>query len=130
LPSFIPKVVEQLSVNLKRIHGLGVKKVAVAGLQPLGCLPRSTVTSSFRQCNGTVNSLVNFHNLLLKQAVAQLNNETKDSTFVILDLYASYTSVIDNKGDSTYISFNFYAFDLVNLRYIAFFFGTSRFCVN
>ncbi|XP_062165638.1 GDSL esterase/lipase At5g03610-like [Alnus glutinosa] len=98
LPSFISKVVEQLSVNLKRIHGLGVKKVAVAGLQPLGCLPGNTATSSFRQCNGTVNSLVNFHNLLLKQAVAQLNNETKDSTFVILDLYAPFMSVIDNKG--------------------------------
>jgi hypothetical protein len=56
---------------------------------------------------------VNFHNLLLKQAVAQLNNETKDSTFVILDLYAPFMSVIDNKGMWFYISFNFYTFLLI-----------------
>ncbi|XP_062166553.1 GDSL esterase/lipase At5g03610-like [Alnus glutinosa] len=98
IQSFIPKVVKQLSVNLKRIHGLGVKKVAVAGLPPVGCLPAFTATSSFRQCNATMNLLVISHNHLLKQAVAQLNNETKDSTFIILDLYASFTSVIDNNG--------------------------------
>ncbi|KAE8098526.1 hypothetical protein FH972_016581 [Carpinus fangiana] len=100
LQSFINSVVNQLTVNLKVIHGLGVKKVAVTALQPLGCLPQSTATSSFRQCNGSQNSFVNVHNLLLKQVVAKLNNETKDdSAFVILDLYASFMSVFENKGD-------------------------------
>ena len=91
----------QLKVNLKRIHGLGVKKIAVTALQPLGCLPRSTIKSSFQQCNGTENSLVSFHNLLLQQAVAKLNNDTKVSTFVILNLYDSFMSVLKNKGDQT-----------------------------
>ncbi|XP_050243531.1 GDSL esterase/lipase At5g03610-like isoform X3 [Quercus robur] len=100
-PSFITSVVKQLKVNLKRIHGLGVKKIAVTALQPLGCLPRSTIKSSFQQCNGTENSLVSFHNLLLQQAVAKLNNETKVSTFVILNLYDSFMSVLKNKGDQT-----------------------------
>ncbi|XP_059428152.1 GDSL esterase/lipase At5g03610-like [Corylus avellana] len=98
IQSFILKVVKQLAVNLKRIHGLGVKKVAVTALQPLGCLPRSTAMASFRQCNGTVNLLVNYHNLLLEKAVATLNNETNDSPFLILDLYASFMFVIENKG--------------------------------
>ncbi|KAJ6876877.1 GDSL esterase/lipase [Populus alba x Populus x berolinensis] len=71
---------------MKRSHGMGVNKVVVTALQPLGCLPRSTFTSSFQQCNGTENELVGFHNLLLQQAVTKLNNETKDSTFAILDL--------------------------------------------
>ena len=92
------KVVKQLAVNLKRIHGLGVKKVAVAALQPLGCLPGSTAMASFRQCNGTVNLLVNYHNLLLEKAVAKLNNGTNDSPFLILDLYASFMFVFDNNG--------------------------------
>ncbi|PON83145.1 Lipase [Trema orientale] len=97
---FITSVVNQLYVNLKRIHDLGVKKIAVTALEPLGCLPSSTAVSSFRQCNGTQNSLVSFHNLLLQQAVAKLNNETsKDSTFLILDLYSSFMSVFKNKGD-------------------------------
>ena len=92
-------MVDQLKVNLKRIHGLGVKKIAVTALEPLGCLPSSTAISSFQRCNGTENSLVNFHNLLLQQAVAKLNKETKASTFVILDLYDSFMTVLKNKGD-------------------------------
>ncbi|GAV66088.1 Lipase_GDSL domain-containing protein [Cephalotus follicularis] len=96
--SFITQVVNQLALNLKRIHGLGVKKLAVAALQPLGCLPSSTVLSSYQKCNETQNQLVSLHNLLLQQAVAKFNNETKDSTFVILDLYDAFINVINNKG--------------------------------
>ncbi|XP_048322097.2 GDSL esterase/lipase At5g03610-like [Ziziphus jujuba] len=98
-PSFITSVVNQLYLNLKRIHSLGVNKIAVTALEPLGCLPRSTAITSFQQCNGTENTLVNLHNALLQQAVAKLNNETKDSAFLILDLYASFMTVFKNKGD-------------------------------
>ncbi|KAG6638044.1 hypothetical protein CIPAW_10G007700 [Carya illinoinensis] len=49
LQSFITTVVNQLAINLKRIHGLGVKKIAVTGIVPFGCLPIFTGTSSFQQ---------------------------------------------------------------------------------
>uniref|UniRef100_A0A6N2MF32 SGNH hydrolase-type esterase domain-containing protein n=1 Tax=Salix viminalis TaxID=40686 RepID=A0A6N2MF32_SALVM len=76
------------------------QKVGFTALQPLGCLPRSTFTSSFQQCNGTENELVSFHNLLLQQAVIKLNNDTKkDSTFAILDLYDAFMAVFKNKGE-------------------------------
>ncbi|KAL6988385.1 hypothetical protein U1Q18_014136 [Sarracenia purpurea var. burkii] len=101
LPSFIPLVVNQLALNLKRIQGLGVGKVVVTALQPLGCLPRSTAVNSFQQCNTSENMAVNLHNFLLQQAVAKLNNESSNdsSAFVILDLYSSFISVLKNKGD-------------------------------
>ncbi|KAK9170440.1 hypothetical protein Syun_002580 [Stephania yunnanensis] len=95
LPGFIVSVVNQLALNLKRIHDLGVKKVAVIGLQPLGCLPRSTASSSYQRCNGTENMAVGFHNSLLKEAVAKLNTESKSSAFVILDLYKAFTTVFN-----------------------------------
>ncbi|KAK4833494.1 hypothetical protein QYF36_006014 [Acer negundo] len=100
-PSFITQVMNQLVLNLKMIQELGLKKVAVTALQPLGCLPFSTAASSFQQCNGTENALVNLHNLLLQQAVAKLNNETTNdhSTFVVLDLYTAFMTVFTNKGD-------------------------------
>ncbi|XP_042940326.1 GDSL esterase/lipase At5g03610-like isoform X3 [Carya illinoinensis] len=95
----ITAVVNQLAINLRRIHGMGVKKIVVNALQPLGCAPSNTAKSSFQQCNETENSLVVFHNLLLQQAVTKLNSEAKDSNpFVILDLYDSFLSVIKNKG--------------------------------
>ncbi|KAJ4705179.1 GDSL esterase/lipase [Melia azedarach] len=98
---FITQVVNQLTLNLKRIHGLGVKKIVVPTLQPLGCLPRSASKLSFRQCNATENSLTGFHNVLLQQAVAKLNSETKDSAFAILDLYSAFMSVFNNKAHQT-----------------------------
>ncbi|XP_042510508.1 GDSL esterase/lipase At5g03610-like [Macadamia integrifolia] len=89
---FIASVVNQLVLNLKRIHDLGVKKIAVTALEPLGCLPQNTVMASYLQCNGSLNMAVNLHNVLLRQAVAKLNNETKDSAFHILDLYDAFMS--------------------------------------
>ncbi|XP_016512289.1 GDSL esterase/lipase At5g03610 isoform X2 [Nicotiana tabacum] len=97
-PAFITSVVNQVVVNMRRVNGLGAKKIAVTALEPLGCLPQSTVLNSFQQCNATENTAVDFHNALLQQAVAKLNNETKDSTFVILDLFSSFTTVLERKG--------------------------------
>lgn len=43
---------------------------------------------------------VSFHNLLLNQAVTKLRNETgRDSSYVFLDLYSSFTTVLQNKGE-------------------------------
>jgi predicted nucleotide-binding protein (sugar kinase/HSP70/actin superfamily) len=91
-------VVNQLTFNLKRVYDLGVKKVVVTSLTPMGCLPGNTVRSLFQTCIEEVNQLVGHHNLLLQQGVAKLNTETKKS-LMILDLYASFQSVLQNKGD-------------------------------
>ncbi|XP_022862678.1 GDSL esterase/lipase At5g03610-like isoform X2 [Olea europaea var. sylvestris] len=99
LTSFMSKVIDQLAVNLKRVHGLGARKIVVTSLQPLGCLPRSTRMLSFQKCNETENIAVNYHNLLLQQAVVKLNNETRNCAIFIVDLYSSFTSVIQHKRD-------------------------------
>ncbi|CAF1935709.1 unnamed protein product [Brassica napus] len=100
-PGFIKQVVDQTEVNLRRIHKLGVKKIAIASLQPLGCLPSKTTSSSFKHCNASDNALVKLHNILLRRAVAKLNNVTKPSTFVILDLYKAFLTVLKNKRAKT-----------------------------
>ncbi|KAF8085930.1 hypothetical protein N665_0642s0026 [Sinapis alba] len=98
LRGFIKQVVDQTEVNLRRIHKLGVKKIAIASLQPLGCLPRKTTSTSFKQyCNASDNAFVSLHNTLLHRAVAKLNNETNPSTFVILDIHNAFLTVIKNK---------------------------------
>ncbi|KAE9619606.1 hypothetical protein Lal_00038142 [Lupinus albus] len=94
-PSFITSVVNQITTNLIRIQKLGVKKIIVDGLQPLGCLPQTTVSSSFQQCNSTFNNLVLFHNDLLNQSVTKLNQENNNS-IQILDLYDSFMSVLND----------------------------------
>ncbi|CAA7060020.1 unnamed protein product [Microthlaspi erraticum] len=96
-PGFIKQVIDQTEVNLRRIHKLGVKKIAMASLQPLGCLPSNTGFTSFQRCNASDNAYVILHNTLLHKAVAKLNNETKPSTFVILDLYKAFLTVLVSK---------------------------------
>ncbi|KAI8563078.1 hypothetical protein RHMOL_Rhmol03G0085400 [Rhododendron molle] len=97
-PAFVARVVNQTAVNLKRIHDMGVRKVAVAAIEPLGCLPQVTFVSSFQTCNETSNSLAILHNELLQQAVAELNSECKDSgAFIVLDLYDAFYSVLNHK---------------------------------
>lgn len=101
LPSFITQVVTQLVMNIKRIKALGVRKVAVSGLQPLGCIPQITYSNSYTQCNSTFNELVTYHNQLLRSAVDKFNNETGSSSLVIIDLYSAFSTVI---GNSTFES--------------------------
>ncbi|KAM5559527.1 hypothetical protein ABKV19_020938 [Rosa sericea] len=96
--SFSTSIVNQVTTSLKRIHDLGVKKILVTALEPVGCRPTSTAVFSYKKCNDTRNSLSRSHNLLLQQAVAKLNNQTKSSCFVILDLYTSFMSAFKNKG--------------------------------
>ncbi|KAI4370186.1 hypothetical protein MLD38_018560 [Melastoma candidum] len=103
LPAYITKAVAQLVVNIKRIHDLGVKKVAVAGLQPLGCLPQITYTAGFQKCNGTINALVLFHNRLLWTAVAALNIHTEDSSaFIPVDLYDAFLLAFKGKSGTMF----------------------------
>lgn len=83
---------------MKRVNNLGAKRIAVTSLEPLGCLPQSTILNSFQQCNATYNIAVDFHNSLLQQAVEILNNETIGSTFMILDLFSSFNNVLERKG--------------------------------
>ncbi|XP_031383594.1 GDSL esterase/lipase At5g03610-like [Punica granatum] len=87
----------QLKADLKRIHDLGVKKVAVATLQPVGCLPTVTVSNDYKKCNDSIEMLVSFHNYYVTTAVADLNNQTNsNSSFVVLDLHNGFMSVLTN----------------------------------
>ncbi|ERN13089.1 GDSL esterase/lipase At5g03610 [Amborella trichopoda] len=95
LQPFIIAVVKQLSLNLQRLQGLGVKKIAVTTMEPLGCLPSSTQVLSYKQCNETQNAATSFHNLLLEQEVQNLNKEANNSSnIVIFDLFNSFNSVL------------------------------------
>jgi phospholipase/lecithinase/hemolysin len=101
LPSFIESVINQTITNLIDIKGLGVKKVIISNLQPVGCLPQTTASSSFKQCNETTNNLLAlYHNTLLTQAVTKLNQQNKDHhssiPFLVLNLYDSFMSVLNH----------------------------------
>ncbi|XP_027171788.1 GDSL esterase/lipase At5g03610-like [Coffea eugenioides] len=97
--TFIPGVVQKLAAILKRISDLGVKRIAVGSLPPLGCVPVITISSGFKQCNYTANMASILHNSILADSVAQLNNESLSTQFEILDLDAAFTTIIQHVQD-------------------------------
>nr|XP_027124408.1 GDSL esterase/lipase At5g03610-like [Coffea arabica] len=97
--TFIPGVVQKLVAILKRISELGVKRIALGSLPPIGCVPVITISSGFKQCNDTANMASILHNSILADSVAQLNNESLSTQFEILDLDAAFTAIIQHVQD-------------------------------
>ncbi|CAN6438815.1 unnamed protein product [Victoria cruziana] len=95
LKGFVEEVVNQTAVNLKRILGLGVPKVAMMGMQPLGCLPIRTAATSYKSCDAMSDAAVAYHNGLLQKAVESISATlSPPSAIAILDLYSSFNSTL------------------------------------
>ncbi|KAM7532284.1 hypothetical protein LguiB_035694 [Lonicera macranthoides] len=99
LGDFSKLVIKQLELNLKRIQEIGVKKIGVTSMEPLGCLPQFTASTSYQNCSESENSVAEFHNEMLEQSLDKLNNITTGG-FVKLDLYKAFMSALNPSGDS------------------------------
>ncbi|KAL6989380.1 hypothetical protein U1Q18_015130 [Sarracenia purpurea var. burkii] len=97
LPGLASSLIKQLVVNLQRIHDLGVPKIGVLAIEPLGCLPRFT-TPSLLRCNRSLDLVAKSHNLMLWRAVKKLRKENKGAVFVILNLYRAFITALDRSG--------------------------------
>ncbi|KAJ7974919.1 GDSL esterase/lipase [Quillaja saponaria] len=103
LPTFTASLVNQLSLNLKRIQSLGVKKIAVTGLEPLGCLPQVSVASIFQNCiEPSLNLIFKTLNQMLLQAMQNLTREISEGTvFMMLDPNGAFMTAIKNLRNLT-----------------------------
>ncbi|XP_050384836.1 GDSL esterase/lipase At5g03610-like isoform X2 [Argentina anserina] len=101
LPAVSISIVNQLVVNIKRINDLGVPRILVTSIAPMGCLPAVTsILSSYQNCSESLNAASRFHNQILHQKVEELKNHTtRRSTIVILDLYNGFLSAIQQHHD-------------------------------
>ncbi|XP_068659671.1 GDSL esterase/lipase At5g03610-like [Aristolochia californica] len=96
--TFVASVINQLALNLKQIQEIGVKKIAVTAIEPVGCLPDATIVSSYQKCNESMNGISIFHNLLLQKAVEGINNSSKnESTIALIDLYSAFMFAFRNQ---------------------------------
>ncbi|KAL5974630.1 hypothetical protein ACLOJK_031300 [Asimina triloba] len=97
-PIFVGSVVREIAANIKRLSDLGFRRIAVNGLQPIGCLPDATRSSGYKNCNATSNRLATLHNGLLRLSVKQLNGNENGSRIVIFDLFDAFNSILKNPG--------------------------------
>ncbi|XP_031499325.1 GDSL esterase/lipase At5g03610-like [Nymphaea colorata] len=95
LKGFVESVVNRTAANIQRIVQMGVRKVAVVALQPVGCLPTNTLRTSYTACDDASNRYVGFHNAALRAAVDAINARLgRPSQVAILDLYGAFLSAL------------------------------------
>ncbi|KAH7663446.1 GDSL lipase/esterase protein [Dioscorea alata] len=95
ISTFMNSLMSQLKVDLKRIHDLGVRKVVVTNLHPLGCTPMIARVSNYSSCNSTINLAVQQHNQKLDAIVKELLIETRSyDTFMSLDVHGAFWSIL------------------------------------
>jgi len=73
---------------------LGINKVAIGLLEPIGCLPHITVVTFHLSCVGLLNLASEYHNKVLLQTVLELNQQVGKPVYVTLDLYNAFLSTI------------------------------------
>jgi len=94
LPNIAPKVIGQLVPDIKRIQDMGMPKIALATLIPLGCTPTYIKTSPKKSCDEEINKIIESYNQKLKEAVKELKNVE------IIDVYGAMTSVLNQPAES------------------------------
>lgn len=92
LVNLTSSIVSQLLIDLKRLESLGIQKIGVTALEPLGCLPPFTASSSHQNCSEALNLVSGFHNRLLKQSLKDLTNQSEKCKIIVLDLYSAFMS--------------------------------------
>lgn len=88
LDAYIDRVTDGIVQGVKRLQAMGVSKVLVNSMPPLGCSPwRARHSDGYAQCEGNGNTLATTHNTLLSQKLDGLQD------VLVLDLYNAFNSI-------------------------------------
>ncbi|KAL6863817.1 hypothetical protein ACP4OV_016720 [Aristida adscensionis] len=81
---------------VRAVHAVGARRVAVAGLPPLGCLPLQRTVNAARpgDCNWGLNTVARSFNRRLRAAAAKLNGELPGARVVYVDQYRVLAEMI------------------------------------
>ncbi|KAI5016309.1 hypothetical protein ZWY2020_006160 [Hordeum vulgare] len=87
--AIIKKVTTEITANVQRLQKLGVKKILVNQLHPVGCTPWLTRPSNYTVCNSRANMGVDLHNGHLSI------NLRKTKNVHILDLATAFANIVN-----------------------------------
>ncbi|XP_031501254.1 GDSL esterase/lipase At5g03610-like [Nymphaea colorata] len=95
LKSFIRSVVNRAEADLERLVRLGVGRIGVLGLGPVGCVPFNTQNISYSSCVDLFNQNAVYHNALLQKAVDAINaHPSHRSRVEMLSVFDAWQSLI------------------------------------
>lgn len=84
---------------MKRLYGLGARKLVVVGVGPLGCIPylRAIYRAPSGKCSAEVNTFVQGYNGKLRAALDRLNQELgPEAIFVYANSYDIFTRILQS----------------------------------
>ncbi|CAM0944346.1 unnamed protein product [Alopecurus aequalis] len=93
---FIRLLVATLDRQLKRLYGLGARKVAFNGLPPLGCIPAQRVKSATGECLDHVNRYAVQFNAAAKKLLDGMNARLPGAQMGLADCYSVVMELIQH----------------------------------
>ncbi|KAK6928046.1 GDSL lipase/esterase [Dillenia turbinata] len=94
---FAQILLDHLSEALKRLYGLGVRKVVVFEVGPLGCTPGvAKMTPHFGLCSESTNQFISVYNTQLDATLKDLTSTLQGSSFVIARYFSLGLDIIKN----------------------------------
>ncbi|KAK2990226.1 hypothetical protein RJ640_014678 [Escallonia rubra] len=96
--TFVGTMISRFRLQLLRLYRLGARKIVVANLGLIGCIPfqRDSNPSSGLSCVDFANELAQLFNIQLRSLVAELNTSLKGSQFVYADVYHIVEDILQN----------------------------------
>ncbi|CAN0861344.1 GDSL esterase/lipase EXL3 [Linum grandiflorum] len=96
--SFTDQVIRHVVDFYQQLYAVGARRIAVASVPPTGCTPAMRIISSGeeRVCAEILNRRIRLFNSKLSLAVDRMNEQLPEARILLVDLYYSLLSVIQN----------------------------------
>ncbi|KAL6647221.1 hypothetical protein ACP70R_014658 [Stipagrostis hirtigluma subsp. patula] len=101
LADFVANVTDEIVDCVGKLKEMGVPKVLVNLLPPIGCRPLMTIGGGYSQCMELGNNLTDAHNKALKEKLGD------DTNIMLLDLNTVFNDLINPKEGSTLSKFKY-----------------------
>ncbi|GAB4850753.1 hypothetical protein Ancab_030053 [Ancistrocladus abbreviatus] len=95
---FVEAMISRFRLQLTRLYDLGARKIVVANVGPIGCIPyqMDTNPSAGDNCVTFPNQLAQLFNLQLRSLLQELNSGLEESKFLYADVYRIVNEIIVN----------------------------------
>ena len=91
--ALVENVTAEIVANVARLQDLGVEKVLVNNLYPLGCAPSRTRQNKYASCDKHANQVARIHNHQLTDKLAGMDG------VLVLDLSAAFFKIVGSHPD-------------------------------
>ncbi|XP_059434591.1 GDSL esterase/lipase At4g16230-like [Corylus avellana] len=101
---FVDTMISRYRLQLTRLYNLGARKIVVANVGPIGCIPyqRDSNPGAGDNCVNLPNQLAQQFNTQLKSLVTELSTDLQGSQFAYADVYHIVQDILQN-----FISYGF-----------------------